>query len=86
MSKNENGTENLGATLGSQDSLSSPEAMFYTIRALLRVAHELSVRQTGCGFVIHDVFGEEGNDLHSYTAMPLKITFEAEDEGRPSPS
>jgi hypothetical protein len=60
----------------------TPEAMFYTIRALLRVVHELSVRKTGGGFVIYDFLGEEGNDLHSYMSMPLKIEFTAENEGR----
>jgi|GEM_PF-2302969 len=65
------------------DELPSQESMYFAFRALLRVVHELSVRVTGSGFVMHDFLDIPGNDLQSQMSMPMKLTFTAEDSTQP---
>ena len=56
------------------DTAPSAEIQFKMIRAMLRALHELSMKTTGHGFVIHDI-GGPGVDLHSDMAIPIRVTF-----------
>ena len=70
--------EHSAGTLCSQPvEVPSNADLFYAIRAAFTVLHELSVKVTGGGFVIHDYL-RDGMEFHSDMSMPVKITFPSE--------